>query len=92
MTRRPVPRPFRIANILAGILFAVGALIYGRAWLGMCALASYETPAGADPFAGMARFNHFWELSRIGIRVVLAALGLAVLTALTAWIAGRRAP
>lgn len=90
MTRRPVPRSLRIANAAALLVFLAGAGVYGRAWLGMRALKSYEADADAALFAGLERFNHFWELSRLGIGLVLAALLLALLTAVAAVMMGRR--
>lgn len=91
MTRRPVPRFLRVANVVAGILFLAGAGVYVRAWWGLHSLESYEAAADAELFAGLARFSHFWDLSRIGIALVLAALALAVLTAVAALVV-RRSP
>jgi hypothetical protein len=85
-----VPPVLRIANAVSGLLFLAGALIYVRAWLGMRALEAYEAEPDAELFAGVARFTHFWELSRLGIGIVLAALGLAVLAAIAAMVVRRR--
>ena len=86
---RSVPPSFRLLNGLAALLFLVGAGIYVRAWLGMRGLERYEASPGEGAFAALARFQHFWNLSRIGVGLVWGAVGVGVLAAL-AWAILRR--
>lgn len=88
---RPVPRVLRAVNVLALVIFAAGAAVYARAWLGMRALREYEAPPDAPLFSAMERFNHFWELSRIGLWLVGASVAVAVIAALARVVAQRRA-
>lgn len=78
--------------MLALVLFLSGAGLYARSWLGMRELRdrAADADAGAPLFAAMARFDHFWMLSRIGVWLVMAAVGVAVLAAVAAVIHDRR--
>jgi hypothetical protein len=86
---RSVPPSFRLLNGLAALLFLVGAGVYVRAWLGLRGLRSYQASPGDEAFAALSRFQHFWNLSRIGVALVWGAVGVAVLAAL-AWALLRR--
>lgn len=90
--RRRVPRALRLVNLLAGLLFVAGAGVYIRAWLGMRELERHPPGPEAELFAGMARFDHFWVLSRIGVWLVGSALLVAVLAAIAAAVLRRRQP
>lgn len=89
MSERSVPFVLRLVNLLAGGLLVGGASLYVRAWFGMRSLQSYEADPNAELFAGMARFNHFWELSRLALGLVLAGLAVAALAALAAYFVRR---
>lgn len=86
----PVPRWIRIVNGLSLLLLLAGAAVYARAWFGMQGLRSYEAAPDAAPFAGMAQFNHFHELSRIGVWLVVAGVAVAVLAAIATALEQRR--
>ena len=86
---RPVPRSLRVVNAVALLLFLGGAGLHVHAWLGMERLRENPPEAGAEPFAGMARFNELWELSRLGTWLVLTALALAVIAAVAALVLRR---
>lgn len=86
-----VPRPLRVVNVLALLLFAGGAALYARAWVGMRELITYVPPPDAPLFAAMARFHQFSNLSRTGLTLVIAAVLVAVLTAAAAVAHRRRA-
>ena len=87
----PVPRSLRALNVVALLLFFAGAGLHLRSWLGMRRLRGYQPDPDAPLFAGMAEFQHFWELSRIGTWLVWAGLALAVLAAIAAFVVRRRA-
>lgn len=87
----PVPRGLRLLNILSLLLFLAGAGLYIRAWFGMHGLEAYQADPDAAIFSGMAQFNHFWNLSRIGIWLVWAAVAVAVIAAIGAVVIRRRA-
>lgn len=88
--RRAVPRSLRILNVVALLLFLAGAGLHFRSWLGMRALRQYTPDPDAPLFAGMAEFEHYWQLSRIGSWLVWAALGLAIIVAIAALVMRRR--
>lgn len=82
----PVPRIGRILDLVGlGLLLAGGGL-YGWAWLGMRRLESVQPVSReAGDFAAMARFQDLWELSRVGLAVMV----LGVLTAVAAMVVAR---
>lgn len=90
MTKAPVPRALRLVNVLALLLVLAGAGLHVWSWLGMRRLESYVAPPDAPAFSGMARFDHYWELSRLGTWLVLAGVGVAVLSAIAAVVVRRR--
>lgn len=87
---RPVPRALRAVNVLALLLFLAGAGLHVRSWLGMRGLREYQARPDGPLFAGMAEFEHFWQLARIGTWLVWAAVALAILAAIAAVLADRR--
>lgn len=90
MAKAPVPRALRAVNVLALLLVVAGAGLHVWSWFGMRGLKSYVTPPDSPAFSGMARFNHYWELSRLGTWLVLAGVGVGVLTAIAALVVQRR--
>lgn len=87
----PVPRGLRLLNVLSLLLFLAGAGLYIRAWFGMERLQTYEADPEAALFSGLAEFDHFWNLSRIGIWLVWAAVAVAVIAAIAAVVVRWRA-
>lgn len=90
MSTYRVPRPLRLVNVLALLLLLLGAALYIWAWLGLHGLESYSPPVDAEPMSGMARFDRFWKVSRIGIWLVWSGLGVGVVSAMAALMIRRR--
>lgn len=90
MATHAVPRLLRLLNILTLLLLLIGAGLYIWAWVGLHGLESYSPPVDAEPLSGMARFNRFWKVSRIGIWLVWSGLGLGVVAAVAAFVIRRR--
>lgn len=78
-------------NLLALLLFLLGTGVYAWAWVGMRRLEGYVATPDAEHWAGMAQFNHYWNLSRLGLWLVVAALVVAVVAAIAAIVVRRRA-
>lgn len=90
MPSRPVPRALRVVNLLALLLLVAGAGFHAWSWSGMRGLESYVPPPDAPAFSGLARFEHYWQMSRIGTWLVWSGVGVAVLTAVVAVVVARR--
>lgn len=88
--RQRVPLGIRVVNVLALLLFLAGAGFYLRAWLGMRRLETHGVGGGGS---ALERFDQLVRLSSIGVWLVVAAVGVAVLAAsATAVIRRRRSP
>jgi len=73
----PVPRFARLLDLLGLVLFLAGAACYGWAWIGLEELRTVQPVSdNSQHFAAVARFNDLWELSRVGIGLMLAAGGV----------------
>ena len=81
MNRR-VSRAERVRDLAAAALLVAGLALYAYAYSGMRALASGRGAAERELFGSLARFNHYWTMSRAGI--IIAAVGL-VLGAWSYW-------
>lgn len=84
-SRAPVPRIGRLLDVVGLVLFVAGLAVYGRAWVGMRGLEA----AGADPsaplFSGMREFDRWWELSRVGVSLMVLGGLIALVAAGVAW-------
>lgn len=90
MPSAPVPRSLRLVNALALLFVLAGAGLHLWSWFGMRRLESYVPPEDAPPFSGLARFEHYWELSRVGNWLVFTGVGVAVVAAIAAVVVRRR--
>lgn len=83
--RSPVPRIGRVLDVVGLVVFLGGLGTYARAWIGMRRLGA----AGADPsaplFSGMREFQRWWELSRVGIALMVIGGLVALAAAGVAW-------
>ena len=73
------------------VLLLVGAICYMRAYLGMVALRENGVAPGSGRFAGIAQFDGYWQLSRIGIGIGVVAIAVMIAAAVVTWRA-RRTP
>lgn len=81
---RKIPLTGRLLDAVAALVFVAGAVVAIRAHLGMRALEANPPGSEAGAFAGLAQFNHFWRLSRLGMILMLGGAGIAILAALFA--------
>lgn len=69
MTHRPSAADRR-RDVAAVVILLAGAALYGYGFLGLHALATKPIVLPRGEFA-LARFDHFWYLSRAGATLIL---------------------
>jgi hypothetical protein len=82
--RPTVSRTGRLLDVAGLVLMLGGAGCYLRAFAGMRALQRRPRVPGDVPFAAMAEFERWWNLSRLGGAVFLAGVVIAVTAAIVA--------
>jgi hypothetical protein len=72
---------------VAGLLvFLVGLVVYGRAWLGFRGIPTYERPTGGTMFTMVELADGFRQLQHVGVGVMVCGIGVFVAAW---WVAGR---
>lgn len=84
-SRNPVPRIGRVLDVLGLVVFLAGLGVYGRSWLGMRRLEAEGVDPAAPLFSGMQEFDRMWELSRVGIALMVLGGLVALVAAGVAW-------
>lgn len=84
MTTRSVPRIGRILDLLGLLVFATGAALYARAWIGLRGMDRFERAEGDAAFAAIERADALSSLGRIGIAIMIAGVLIAGVAALVA--------
>lgn len=82
--RRPVPRIGRVLDLVAALVFVLGAGAYAVSWIGLRDIDGYVRPEGGDMFATVIRANDLSRLAWIGLGLMIAAVVIGVAAAIVA--------
>ncbi len=82
--RKPVPRIGRVLDLVAALVFAVGAAAYAVSWLGLRDIDGYVRPEGGDTFATVIRANDLSRLAWVGLGLMIGAVVIGVGAAIAA--------
>lgn len=82
--RRPVPRIGRVLDLVAALVFAVGAGLYARSWVGLRDMDEFVRPEGGDLFATVIHANELSRLGRIGMGLMIGGVVVGVIAAVVA--------
>lgn len=87
---RKVARAGRALDVLAGVVFVVGVVLYARSWLGLRAMDEFVRAEGAATFAAIEHADGLARLGRVGIWLMAGAFLVGVAAALTAKLLANR--
>ena len=82
--RRPVPRIGRVLDVVAALVFAIGAGLYARSWIGLRDMDQYVRPEGGDLFATVIHANELSRLGRIGLGIMIGGVAVGIIAAIVA--------
>jgi len=82
--RKPVPRIGRVLDALAAIGFLAGAAFYAWSWVGLRRMEDYARPENGDLFAAVAHADELSRFGRIGLALMVGAVGIGVIAAIVA--------
>jgi hypothetical protein len=82
--RRPVPRIGRVLDLVAALVFAIGAGLYARSWAGLRDMDAYVRPEDGDMFATVIHANELSRLGRVGLGLMIGGIVVGVVAATVA--------
>lgn len=88
--RTPVPRIGRVLDLVAALVFALGAGLYARSWIGLRDMDEYVRPEGADAFATVIHANQLSRLGALGLGLMIGGVAVGVVAAIVARRVARR--
>jgi hypothetical protein len=68
----PVPRIGRLIDLAGLLLFAIGAAVFVRAWIGFRGMVGYEPPVAGTTAVEIA--DGFWRLQKIGAGLMFVGM------------------
>lgn len=90
--RTPVPRIGRVLDLVAALVFALGAGLYARSWIGLRNMDEFVRPEGAEAFATVIHANQLSRLGAIGLGLMIGGVAVGVVAAIVARRVARRVP
>ena len=82
-----VPRIGRVLDLVGLSVFAAGAALVYRAWLGFREVQAFAPTLDDPPMAALQLADRFWRIQKVGIALIL--VGIAVFVGAW-WIARHR--